>query len=68
MNSYILYIHDRRYSAPTMDILTVASDQRACELAARRLASSPNYLRAEVWEDDRLVCSLDPSTAEPAID
>ena len=68
METYILYVHDRRYSAPTMDILTVASDERACELAGRRLASSPHYTRVEVWQEDRLVCSLDPSAAPPAVD
>ncbi|HZK99381.1 MAG TPA: hypothetical protein VFC47_05740 [Caulobacteraceae bacterium] len=62
MKTYTLYIHDRRYSAPTMDFLTVAGDQRARELAVQRLASSPHYTRAELWEDERLVCELDPQT------
>ena len=50
-----------------MDVLTVANDERACELGGQRLASSPHYTRAEVWEGERLVCSLDPTPVKAAV-
>lgn len=58
MKTYVLYIHDDRYSVPTLDSITVADDERAKEVAAERLASSPHYRAAELWEDDRLVEKL----------
>ncbi len=59
MKTYVLYIHDRRYSVPHLDSVTVQGDERAGEIAAQRLASSKAYFAAEVWEDDRLVCKLE---------
>ena len=58
MKTYILYVHDDRYSVPTLDTVTVGDDARATEIAARRLASSPHYRAAEVWDDERLVCRI----------
>ena len=58
MKTYVLYIHDRRYSVPAMDTLTVSDDARARELAVARLASSVNYLGVEIWEGDRLIETL----------
>ncbi|MGI8840975.1 MAG: hypothetical protein ACR2F8_09400 [Caulobacteraceae bacterium] len=55
MKTYVLYIHDDRYTVPTLDSITAEGDQRAHQLAAKRLASSPHYHGAELWEDDRLV-------------
>ncbi len=67
MKTYLLYIHDDRYTVPTLDSIAVDGDERARELAAERLASSPHYLTAELWEDDRLVEKLTrPSTPRPA--
>ncbi|MBA3812146.1 MAG: hypothetical protein H0X27_11005 [Caulobacteraceae bacterium] len=68
MKTYVLYIHDRRYSVPHLDSVTVQGDGRAGEIAAQRLASSQAYFAAEVWEDDRLVCRLEKggSSQEPS--
>lgn len=55
VKTYLLYIHDDRYTVPTMDSVTVSGDERALQLARERLASSPHYYAVEVWEDDRLV-------------
>jgi len=66
LKTYILYIHDRRYSVPTLDTLTVSSDARASELARARLASSTHYQGAEIWEGDRLVETL-TSSATPGV-
>ena len=65
MKSYVLYIHDDRYSVPTLDSITVDGDAPARRLAAERLASSPHYFRVELWEDDRLVEKLQRSSPTP---
>ena len=67
MKTYVLYVHDRRYSVPSLDAVTVRGDARAREIATQRLASSAHYFAAEVWEADRLVCRLDkPPQTKPA--
>lgn len=58
MKTYLLYVNDDRYSVPTLDTLIVRGDDRAIEIAAQRLASSPRYRSVEVWEDERLVCRI----------
>jgi hypothetical protein len=65
VNTYLLYIYDRRSTAPKLEVITVADDIRARELAAQRMAARTDYYGAEVWEDDRLVCKLYGSS-EPA--
>jgi hypothetical protein len=59
MKTYFLYVHDDRYSVPTLDTVIVRNDQRASEIAAKRLASSDHYRGVEIWEDERLVCRFD---------
>jgi hypothetical protein len=55
LKTYTLYIHDDRYSVPSLDAVTVRDDERACEVGANRLTVSPHYQSIEVWEDDRFV-------------
>jgi hypothetical protein len=55
LKTYTLYIHDDRYSVPSLDAVTVRDDERAREVGANRLAVSPHYQLIEVWEDDRFV-------------
>lgn len=62
MKTYFLYMHDDRYSVPSLDAVIVRNDQRASEIAAKRLTSSDHYLGVEVWEDERLVCRFDRGT------
>jgi hypothetical protein len=59
LNVYILYVHDDRYSVPTLDTVSVRDDARAIELAVKRLAASPHYQAVELWDGDRLVCRFD---------
>jgi hypothetical protein len=65
MKTYVLYLHDDRYSVPTLDSIIVDGDERGRQLAAERLASSPHYLLVELWEDDRLVVKLQRSSPTP---
>jgi hypothetical protein len=55
LKTYLLYIHDDRYATPTLDVIVVADDSRAREIAASRLSTSSHYRRAEIWEDERPV-------------
>lgn len=66
MPTYFLYFHDRRYSVPTLEAVTVGGDDRAREVAAERLAASPHCFAAEIWDDDRLVAKLDKAGGQPA--
>ena len=63
MKIYVLYIHDDRYTVPTLDSIAANADERAVRLAVDRLASSPHYYAAELWEDDRLVKRLEKPPA-----
>ena len=63
MKTYVLYIHDDRYTVPALDSITVNDDERASEVAGDRLASSAHYYLAELWEDDRLVARLEKPPA-----
>lgn len=63
MNTYTIYIHDRRYSVPTLVAADFASDDLARAFAAERLASSKHYTAIEVWIDDTQVCDLKAETA-----
>ncbi|HEX4197741.1 MAG TPA: hypothetical protein VHZ26_09880 [Caulobacteraceae bacterium] len=55
LKTYTLYIHDDRYSVPSLDAVTVRDDQRALEVGRNRLTVSPHYRLIEVWEDDRFI-------------
>jgi hypothetical protein len=55
LKTYTLYIHDDRYSVPSLDAVTVRDDARAREVGANRLTVSPHYQLIEVWEDDRFI-------------
>jgi hypothetical protein len=58
LDIYTLYIDDDRYSVPTIDILTAASDEDARRMAQDRLAASTHYHAIAIWQDERLVCEL----------
>jgi hypothetical protein len=59
LKTYTLYIHDDRYSVPSLDAVTVRDDARACEVGRNRLGVSPHYRLIEVWEDDRFIDRFD---------
>ena len=59
MRTYVIYVHDDRYTVPTLDSITASGDERARQLTRERLASSPHYHAVELWEDDRMVARLE---------
>lgn len=58
MQTYLIYIHDRRYAVPNMEWLVAADERGAIELVGRRLASNAHYLAVELWQDDSLLARL----------
>jgi hypothetical protein len=56
---YTLYVHDDRYSVPSLDAANVADDELALKIARGRLVASPHYRAIEIWEDDRFVGTVE---------
>lgn len=50
MRTFSFYIHDRRYSVPTLQLVTVRDEDRARELALQRLEETDHHLAVEVVE------------------
>ncbi|MDO9472721.1 MAG: hypothetical protein Q7J28_06660 [Caulobacter sp.] len=50
MRTFSFYIHDQRYSVPTLQIVTVRDEERARELAQQRLYEGEHHLAVEVVE------------------
>ncbi|HEY8571365.1 hypothetical protein [Phenylobacterium sp.] len=48
MRTFSFFIHDRRYSVPTLQFVLVADEVRARELARRELLASPEHLAVDV--------------------
>jgi hypothetical protein len=55
LNVYVLYIHDDRYTVPTVDSLRAADDRIAKQMLRERLETSPHYFAVALWQDERLV-------------
>ena len=51
MRTFSFYIHDKRYSVPTLQLVTVRDEARARELARQRLEETDHHLYIEVVED-----------------
>jgi len=66
LNIYILYIHDDRYSVPSVDSLRANDDVEAVERLRVRLHSSPHYFAVTLWHDERLVAEIDKRALSPA--
>ena len=64
VNIYVLYIHDDRYSVPTIDSFPSPSDEEAMRAMSERLGSSPHYFAIELWQGDRVVAELRPGAVE----
>ena len=58
VNIYAFYIHDDRYSVPTIDFFLAPSDDDAKRKMGDRLGSSPHYFAIELWQGDRIVAKL----------
>lgn len=67
LKTYILYVHDDRYSVPNMNSIVVHDDAQAIEIATEYLAASLHHWAVEVWDGERLVGRIDrPDLDSPA--
>ena len=60
VQTYTLYVHDRRYSVPTLLAADFAHDERALQYARDHLKSSDHYFAVEVWLDDDKLAHIEP--------
>ncbi len=58
MRIFSFYIHDGRYSVPTLQLFDAIDENRAGELAEVRLDESMAHLAIEVREDDNRLFEL----------
>lgn len=58
MRIFSFYIHDSRYSVPTLQIVSAADEAQARALAQVRLDEAMAHLAIEVMEDDRTLFEL----------
>ncbi len=52
MRTFSLYIHDSRYSVPTLQLITASDEEKVRQLAQARLDEAMEHLAIEVLEDD----------------
>jgi hypothetical protein len=58
MKTYTIFIHDKRYSVPTLLAENFDHDDHAREYAVARLAASRHYTAIEIWDQDIQLCHL----------
>jgi len=63
--AYFCYIHRRTGGVPHFEVLPETSQGHAVDTAARLLAQRDDAVRAEVWEDERLVFTLPRDMVAP---
>ncbi len=55
MTTYTLYVHDGRYTVPTLLTIEARDDEGARVHAQQYLERSPHYSAVEIWDDERKV-------------
>jgi predicted RNase H-like HicB family nuclease len=63
LNIYTIYIHDDRYSVPTLDIINASTDAEALAEATQRLQTSPHYSAIELWLGDSFLARVEADAA-----
>ena len=58
MKTYTLYVHDGRYTVPTLLTVEMGDDERVRAFAEQYLERSPHYRSVEIWDDERQVGEL----------
>lgn len=49
LNSFEIFVHDDRYSVPTLQLVTAADDTSAVAAAESLLHASPHHRGVELW-------------------
>ena len=62
--AFFCYIHRGTGGVPHFEVLPESSQGLAVNAAARLLAQRANAVRAEIWEDERLLMTL-PGRPDP---
>lgn len=65
--SYFCYIHRTAGGVPHLEVLPETSQSDAIDRAAHLLADRADAIRAEIWQDERLIFTL-PRAAVSAED
>ena len=58
MNAFEVFVHDDRYSVPTLQLISADDDFEARQAAAALLRASPHHLGVELWRGGDLVAAL----------
>lgn len=58
MNGYEVFVHDDRYSVPTLYLITADDLAHARESADAMLRASPHHLGIELWTDGEQVAAI----------
>ena len=59
MRTFQLFIFDKRYTVPSLAIVTVTDAERAFEMANKRLNESANHIAVEVHEGDEMLWRIE---------
>ena len=55
---YFCYIHRQAGGVPHLEVLSETSQGPAIDRAAKLMAQRADAVRAEIWEDERLIFNL----------
>ncbi len=58
MGAITLFIHDDRYTIPTVRLLEATDQETALDLALRALRETPHHRGVELWRDDERLAAL----------
>lgn len=58
MGAITLFIHDDRYTIPTVRLLEATDEETALDLALRALRETPHHRGVELWRDDERLAAL----------
>ena len=62
---FLCYIHRTGQAVPYFEVLAEQTEGGAKAHAARLLAERADALRAEIWDGERLLCTLQVQAVEP---
>ncbi|HEY2660022.1 MAG TPA: hypothetical protein VGI79_09895 [Caulobacteraceae bacterium] len=63
MDHFSFLIDDVRYTVPNLLLILVTDVDRAKELAVQKLLEAPEHLSVQVFQGDRLICTISRDNA-----
>jgi hypothetical protein len=58
MTAFEVFVHDDRYSVPTLHLIAAADELHAQETADALLRASPHHLGVELWREGDQIAAL----------